>query len=257
MGKQFFVLILGILVLIACLYFVTAAPSGASLTPGANSTAPADPPGTISAYAGNLSEVTIYGVSTTSSWQGYFGNVTGTIELTDASNKSMYNWSQSSPSGEIYASNDSGVIWTNIQCLNFTANGTLCSSDAADQGGETSQCGINVSQLGDYYGVSETDVDGINQTFNKNNHLSFVTNSLSFSAGECSNAKLFNSTGDGSFDEVLLYSPDNKAVVYASLLKNNADGFDSKTHDFEMLVLENGHNGDASITNYYFYVEIQ
>jgi hypothetical protein len=257
MGKQIFVLILGLFVLIACFSLVIAAgPSGGTLTPQSNGTFQPDSPSALSAFAGNLTDVNIYGESSTQTWQGYYGNVTGYIQLADNNNKTFYNWSLASPSGEIYASNDSSVIWTNIACLNFTANGTLCAEDI-DYKGATSRCGINISLLNRDYNVASTDADGINQTFNRRDHASFITNSLSFTTGECSNSKMLNSTGDNSFDEVLLYSPDSKAVIYTALLKNNEDGFDAKTHDFEMLVLEDGHSGNVALINYYFYVEIQ
>jgi hypothetical protein len=256
MGKQIFIVILLILVIAASIGFIAAAPSGGTITSGANETAPVDPPSSISAYAGNVTLVNVYGSSTTQTWQGYFGNVTGVIELTDASNRTMYNWSSTSPTGEVYASNDSGVIWTNIQCLNFTANGTLCAEDSEYRGG-TSRCGINETLLDFYYNIGTTSVEGVNETFNRRDHTAFNTNALSFTLGECGNAKIYNSTGQGSFDEVLLYSPDSKAVVFASLLQNNGDGFDGSTHDFEMLVLDDGHGANVAITTYYFYVELQ
>lgn len=257
-NKEYLKLFFTIVILFLQIYTIYAAiPSGATnLTSISNTTALADFPESVSAVAGNVTEINIFGYSTTQSWQGYFGNVTGVIELTDGNNRTMFNWSSSSPRGEVYASNESGVIWTNIQCFNFTANGTNCNDDINNRGG-TSKCGMNLSQLEGSYNVDDEDIDGVNETFNRNDHELFYTNNLEFSAGECKNSKILNETGQGIFDEVLLWSPDSNAVVFTSLLKNNVFGFNGKSYDFEMLVLEDGHETDVDITNYYFYIELQ
>src|SRR3990167_1096282 len=74
-------------------------PSGGSLTPGTPETAPSDPAGSVNAQAGNVTELNIFGYSITQTWQGYFGNVSGTIILADANDKVMYNWSLASSEG--------------------------------------------------------------------------------------------------------------------------------------------------------------
>ena len=53
-----------------------------------------------------------------------------------------------------------------------------------------------------------------------------------------------------------MYEPTTYSVVFASLLNENVLGFDNNPHDFEMLVLENGHGTDTSPTTYYFYAAI-
>jgi hypothetical protein len=61
----------------------------------------------------------------------------------------------------------------------------------------------------------------------------------------------------GHFEEVLLYEPSSTSVVFTSLIEDNLLGFDQRTHDFEMMVLENGHKTDVSPTPYYFFVELE
>ena len=67
-------------------------PFGANYTEINSTRAPMDTAESIQALAGNVTEININGFSTTQSWQGYFGNVTGTIQLADASDNQMYNW---------------------------------------------------------------------------------------------------------------------------------------------------------------------
>ena len=81
--------------LISIVYAV--APFGASVTSGSPETAPADAAGAVPAQAGNITELMINGFSTTQSWQGFYGNVTGTIQLADADYDFLYNFTPPTP----------------------------------------------------------------------------------------------------------------------------------------------------------------
>ncbi len=222
------------------------------------------------AYAGNVSEIGITGTSITRSWQGYFGNISGTITLDDASNHTLYNWSLANPEGEIYASNGSNVDWTKIQCFNLTASGTSISTSTECNetliGGSTSLCGKNATELEIEFGIATDDVDGVNETFNytwstsKDGHDLFYVGSFEFSAGECAYTTIFGDTGegiDGEFEEILLWDPNQNNTIFTTLIEDNLLGFDNTPKDFQMIVLENGHGTDTATTNYWFYVEIE
>jgi hypothetical protein len=238
-------------------------PYGANYTEQDTETAPLDAPQGIPAQAGNVTELNIFGYSTTQSWQGYFGNVTGTIHLADSDDNIMYNWSLASPEGEIYASTNESLEWSNVQCFNFTATGTYLDDTA--QAGATSLYGKNLSQLEEEFGIEWDDVDGVNETFiygpnEADTHNLFYTANLEFSNGECQSTRIFSNAGKGEnnkFEEVLLYDPSTRSTIFTSLLNEDLLGFDSATHDFEMLVLEDGHETDTDVTNYYFYVELE
>jgi len=236
-------------------------PFGGAVTSLSNETAPSGVAGSHAAVAGNVTELNIEGFTTTQSWQGYFGNVTGTIQLADSGSKVLYNWSLASPEGEIYASTNNSISWANIQCFNFTADGTL--ADDSAQRGATSYYGTNLTQLESTFNIASDDVDGVNETFTLSGagtHDLFYTNSLEFSEGECMSTRVFSDAGSGEnnkFEEVLLYDPDTQSVVFAAILDEDILGYDGASHDFEMLVLEDGHNSDTSTTPYYFYVELQ
>ncbi len=211
-------------------------PFGATITPGTSDRAPMDAPDSDpNAIAGNVTELTVFGYSITQAWQGYFGEVTGTIQLADSSDNILYNWSLASPEGEIYASNASTINWASVDCYDEASN---------------------MSFFENMFGIETIDVDGINETFNLNDHTEFFTNNIQFTAGTCDNTKLYNSAGVGTFDEVLLVA-EGKKLVFTSILLEDADGFDGVTHDFEMVVLENGHGTDTDTTTYYFWVELE
>ena len=258
----------GLLIFLTSVFFVLIAvnavmasqPYGAGVTEERSETAPIDSAGNDSAIAGNVSELTIKSYTTTQSWQGYFGNVSGVIQLADANDKVMYNWSQTSPTGEVYSStNGTGIQWANIQCFNFTAMGNYTAESGT--GGTTNLYGTNLSQLESAFNVAWDDVDGVDETFTLigSGHDLFYTANKQFDIGECRNTRIYNASGvggDGQFEEVLLYEPVTTSVIFASILDENVLGFDSASHDFEMLVLEDGHGTDTSVTVYYFYAEL-
>jgi len=262
-------LLIGLVIYLTLLFslatFGAPDPSGAAVNPLKTGRGYGDVPNANGAMAGNATEIDITGDSITQSWQGYYGNVSGTITLDDASNYSMYNWTLASPEGEVYASNSSSVTWTNVQCFNFTALGNYTNyTEDAEQKGATNLYGKNLSMLETEFNISWDDMDGVNETFNFTQegdvHNQFYVGNLEFTAGECLFTRIFGDSGQGEndeFEEILLWDPDSNSTIFASLLENNVLGFDNTPKDFEMMVLENGNNGDTAITNYWFYIEIE
>ena len=238
MNKTYSIFLVAVLFLFG-ISFAVAIPNGASsVTEESSSTLSATSPENHSAIAGNLTELTIYGDSVTQSWQGYYGNVSGAIRLADSSGDPMYNWSLASPQGEIFASIADSITWTAIQCFNWATNGTTLESN---------------------YNIATTAADGVNETFSTTvGHEAFVVGTTSFAEDDCMGTRIFDSTGTGvdqNFEEVLLH--DGANTVFAALLEEDTTGFDDNPHDFEMIVLEDGHSGDTDTTPYFFYVELE
>lgn len=207
-----------------------------------STTAPISSPENNSAIAGNVTELTIFGTSPTQAWQGYFGNITGTIELADSADHVMYNWSLANPEGEVYASTENSIDWSNIACFDLAGNHTAVEG---------------------LFNISEDDVDGLNETFSDSKtHDTFYTNNVKFTAGDCPASYIYDNTGSGvpsHFQEVLMTDGSSATqIIFASIIEEaSVNGFDNKDHDFEMLVLENGHGTDLNTTPYYFYVELE
>jgi hypothetical protein len=216
-------------------------PFGANYTNVSSQRATPDDPAQIAAIAGNVTEINIEGFTTTQSWQGYFGNVSGTIQLADADDNQMYNWTLASPQGEVYASTSNSIDWANIACFDLAGNH---------------------SALESAFSIESDDVDGVNETFSDTwDHDLFYTNNIEFSANECAATSIFDSTGqsvDNNFEEVLLTDQSAQTqVIFTSILDEDILGFDGRSHDFQMLVLEDGHGTDTATTPYYFYVELE
>jgi len=236
--KVFFVfLIISVLVFVVIApKFVLAAgvPNGATITPQSNKTAGTGTAGEHAAIAGNLTELVVTGFTSTQSWQGYYGNVSGTIQLADGSSNVFYNWSQANAEGEILASNTSSVQWSTISCFDMATR-----KDSVEG----------------TYNIGATDVDGLNETFSGNTHPAFTVAAASFGLDTCNATKVFGPNAAATFTEVLLDDGLNN-IVFASLLADDTVGFDNAPHDFEMLVLEDGHGTDVVAVTYYFFVEL-
>jgi hypothetical protein len=257
------------LVILFLISFVAAIrPTGSAISKISSTRAPADVAQSVTAQAGNMTELNIVGYSTTQTWQGYFGNVTGTIQLADSNDDVLYNWTLANPQGEIYASIEGSVDWSSIMCFNFTADNKRASDNL--NVGNTSLYGMNLAALETAYGIASDDVDGVDETFSLlgtheygqgYKHSQFYSNSLDFEEGECPSTHLRGNNGtinDANFEEVLLYDATNQQPIFASLLEEGSiSGFDGKDRDFEMLVIEDGHGTDTVTTPYYFYVELQ
>ncbi|MGV8086781.1 MAG: hypothetical protein ACP5N1_04065 [Candidatus Woesearchaeota archaeon] len=193
----------------------------------------------ISAIAGNVTEINFNANTITNTWQGYFGNITGSIVLGNSNNQTLYNWNLSSPTGEIYATRNSDVpAWGSIACANQ----------------------VQINSEDTLLGVNQTiDQDSVNITFiNSTPFDSFFVGSININSTQnCRAVNLYNGTGASSedFQEVLLH--DGTAMVYTAIITQDSLGFDNRTHDFQMLVGEDGHRGNSDPIPYYFYLELQ
>lgn len=205
---------------------------------------------TLEAVAGNVTQLTVDGLTVTQTWQGYYGNVTGTVTLDDANNNTMYDWSLASPEGEIYAS-QAQVTWTsgNVKCYDLELSDVGYSDH------------VTLSELETSLGLASDDIDGVNETFTEG------TTYDDFYVGEyhintaCPETQTYNGSetkDSSSFQEVLLYDNTSNEIVYTAILEEvEPTGFNDQPWDFQMLVGEDGHNGDTSTTTYYFYVELE
>ena len=218
------------------LYAISAQPYGGNVTAGESSRFNASIAPTMAyAQAGNVTQLSIDGTALTTSWQGFYGNVTGTLILGDANGNKFYTWGNlSSPSGEVYASRSNSVTWASIDCASIA----------------------NITAEQTYLGQTAADPDSVTNTYTLTSHPSFLVGATNLTG--CYSTKAYNSSGvqGNGFWQVLLDDKTNS--VYTTLLDNNPEtGFNNKPWDFQLLVGENGKVGNEAATPYYFYVELQ
>ena len=196
----------------------------------------------VQAQAGNVTQLSINTTKITNNWQGYYGNISGSITLDDASGNTMYDWSADDFSviGEIYAANQSIADWNDVICVNLAGTGINGVS------------GINVTRLEDMYGIQPSEVDGLDETFLGTEDIIIGTNTLS----ACPSTHTYQSDSPQSnyWNETLITENATGTVIFASKVDDNTVGFDGNTWDFQMLVAEDG--GTAGSTSYWFYVEL-
>ena len=226
---------------------VLADPSGPDgIARGDSERGPSADPIEVEAQAGNVTALTINATRITKRWQGYYGNITGTITLDDADNNTLYDWKMASPEGEIYAVNASAVSWPDVFCFNFSNNKSQ---------GQSNLQKFNGTDLEGSLGIGPTDGDGVDETFNRTFTGTFQVGSKTInSESGCSLVSLnVNDVADElNFNETIL--TDNNSVIYTTLLEQDKTGFQGSTLDFQMIV---GENGDVSgPSTYYFYVEL-
>ncbi|MBW2972299.1 hypothetical protein KY359_04655 [Candidatus Woesearchaeota archaeon] len=204
---------------------------------------------TVQALAGNVTQLSINGNTVTQTWQAYYGNVSGTILLDDALNNTIYNWAVASPEGEIYAS-ESPIDFThgNVFCYDFNA------TDSGYPAFNT------LSEYEALLGLDSDDADGIDETFTEGTNYDVFYVGSYYVNSTCPTTQMYdqNEVQDpDKFQEVLLYDNTSNRMVYTAILEQDAQGFKGEYWDFEMIVGENGHDGDTTTTTYYFYVELE
>ena len=192
-------------------------------------------------------------------WKAYVGNVTGTLVLDDASDNTLFSWSLTSVTGEVYATRASGNInWSGINCTwirEGSRNYTLSNRSAEE---------VENAALSHTFKN-----DNITATFSKANHTSITTGSVIIGKDECFSvqtyqrdaAQVFSDSANANFTQVILYdgafNTTNGNVVYETKIESDITGYrPDSTYDFQMIVPENGAVGFSSSTAYYFYVEL-
>jgi hypothetical protein len=225
-----------------------AQPQGpSSVARGPSERAPQDAATQVQAEAGNVTSLQIVATKITSRWQGFYGNITGNISLGDSSSNTMYNWMETAPRGEIYASNGSTTpVWSEVFCFNFSNN--LGPGQPIVQR-------FNGTGLENTLGLGPLDADGVDETFNRTFTGSFqVAGNTIDSTDSCRTVALNVNGGyqEQRFEEVLL--TDNHSIIYTSIIENSQTGFQGAPVDFQLIVGENGDTPEP--TNYYLYVEL-
>ncbi len=267
--KGFSLSFLIVLSVLAFSVFVYAAPSGPTAVVVGNSTKNATAPailnttinGTISP-GGYIFITRLTSLQQNTRWKGYVGNVTGTLTLDDANDNTLFQWTLTTVTGEVYATRASGSInWSGVNCT-WIADDKRNASQGASSNRTPEH---NENQL-----LSHTNKDdNITKTFQYQNHSSIIVGSVVIGKNECFSvqtwqrdaAQTFSDSDNANFTEVLLYdgafNRTNGNIIYETKIENDPVGYRSdSTYDFQMIVPESGAPGFTSSNAYYFYVEL-
>lgn len=258
MKTNVYIAIFLLLLSLAAVYVFAAVPEGPTqITVAASSRRTATPKTNISAIAGNVTQLTIQGTSTSQFWQGYYGNVSGLLSLETSAGRRLYAWTVANPQGEIYATEGAASVprWGqtsqqgNISCWNYTKGQSSTDGPFIYYGeyeGWDDLTGAE-SAAGETWpftamGVRQNSVDSLNNTFQRNTNRPFP----SFYVGNqyingtdnfhlCPSLALYNSTNQsqygggeptstggaaagGNYQEVLLYDSSNFYIIYTAII---------------------------------------
>ena len=191
-------------------------------------------PYALDAQAGNVTELSIHATSVSRFWAGYYGNISGTIVLSNANNASLYEWNATNAHGQIYAARNDTLQWDSVNC----ANDALVAQEEADMNMGSSP-------------------ERINLTFQYQSHPEFYVGSNPITQDTCKSTNLYDNTGfqTDSFFQILLQ--EGSTAIYTTIISPETIGYDGNTYDFQMIVPEDGSLGNTDTTTYYFYVEIE
>ncbi len=207
----------------------------------------------VDALAGNITELTLTAISQTRAWQGYFGNVSGTITLDDANNYTFYNWSAAEPRGYIYATLVSAGVpsWLNVQCFDEANNASLFDTS---------------------YGINSDDYDNVTNTYNTtlaDPNIAQTVYIVNNSFANCPATTIWQNDAyqSGNFVNYLMYDSSavqgNQSWVFGTIIENKNVGnktdipcYNGQLCDFQLLVGENGHGTDTAVTPYYIWVDL-
>jgi hypothetical protein len=191
--------------------------------------------GAIEVQEGNVSVLMINSMEISKSWQGCYGVVSGKMMLKDSSESTFYDWNFSSPKGQVYA----------VRVASPDFSGIKCATPAE----------IANEEL--FIGQNATDPDSVRNTFNKSTHPEFFVGNVQIQANSCNATNLYvnSESQDTTFFEVLM-SDSLSNTIYTGLMNGSSLGFNNQPADFQMIIGDDGHNGDAQVTQYYFFIEI-
>ena len=217
---------------------VVALPVGPTILYNSTTNATARPAATITTAGGTFTTLVLNTTAQTYRWKAYVGNVSGKLTLDDATNKSIFDWTVTSVTGEIYATRSNAAIdWAGVECAD---NSLIDSEDA-------------------YMNMSMASPDTINRTFNNTMHKTFFVGTNKIQNSTCRaiatyvNGAPQTPSENAVFQEILLKDTSSN-LIYATLVNSSTNGYNNQRYDFQMILAENEYH--STPTNYYLYVEL-
>lgn len=206
---------------------VSALSEGATtVTEGTQSESGGDTALSDNAEGGYINSLDIGGSTQTSMWQGYYGNVTGSLTLEDSSGNSMTTWTYDDKGGEVFATTNQTADFTSIAAQNAAGADSLLA-----------------------YMDDSTMSDSVADTFASGSHSAIEIGRTTITADAADLITL-----NTNFTEVIL-KDDADSLIWTAIINPNKNGFDGAPHDFQMIVPEDN-AGTSAVTAYYFFLEL-
>jgi hypothetical protein len=230
---------------IALLLFITIASSAAvlavpegldNITAISSETRTAKGGAPITAQGGNITKLNISVISQTIAWQGFAGNITNSgLVLDDSSGDRFYSWNLTNISGEIYASRNASLYWSNIYPQNVCAVDEFLTGRGSDRTSRTFTASANT--------------------------INFSVGTIAINSSSACSAKPYvngsKQTTTNFFENLILSTSTGalNSTIYTGILQaDGTAGFDQGYYNFQLLVPVNKTTG---FTTYYLYAELE
>ncbi len=217
-------------VLMALPLAMAATPGGASIvgTVTDNGEYPSSTVGTIDVDSGNIYLANLTAEQSTYHWAGVYGNATGKLILGDSSSNKMYEWD--AVAKYVYFDDDNSITWGSLQA-------------------------VTCSDVEGVYGFLSGASDSCSNTFTgTNNYDSAVTSDAVTGA---ITAQTYDGTstaywktmaiGDGGTTDIVFVAEADSAYHSA---------YDGTVANYQVILPEDGSNGDTTTTTYYMWIEL-
>jgi len=234
-------LTISLLIILGISVVHAAIPNGPiSITHISNSTSTSSGVGTLRSGddGGYITTVLLDTLQQNYGWKAYVGNITGKLTLDDAGGQTIYDWTLTTVSANVYISRNDTVQWSSLSCA---ARSVIEAEDV-------------------FIGKSAASDESINKTFNGTTHKAFTVAGVTISQSTCPAIATFvndaaQSSGVNNLFQEILLSDSNGNLIYTTRAETGgAIGYDENTYDFQVIVPDD--ETPSTITNYYFYVEI-
>ena len=230
--------------------FVTGDPTGATVSYHSNSSKNASAAGSRTDNKGTITTVNLDSFQQNIKWKAYVGNVPSSFVLDDEDDYSIYEWTITSFTGQVYIVRNGTVDWSNVNCSNSTHKEN---EDTA-------------------LGHTVTSSDSVNSTFITLGHKTFTIGTNSIPADDCYGTATYvndssqTASSTTPFTEVLLYDSTYNNTLYTTFVENDFSSYRddgapgdvlgyNHTYDFQAIVPETGNPSDPALL-YYFYLEL-
>ncbi|MBN1275842.1 hypothetical protein JXA12_06165 [Candidatus Woesearchaeota archaeon] len=195
-----------------------------TMTFGANETQAALTQQILTANGGNITNMNVTQNIQTMKWQGYYGNVTNSLQLAGASG-TFYEWTTTG-TGWILLANSSSVSW-----------GSLLLAGAAHAAEEDTFLGLSAG------------LDNVSSTLNETNGADITINGVTISAG-ATLALQTESNGGTKWETSLLRSGTNK--IYAGTVNSGNQAYNGVSADYQLMVPVSS----TGVRTYYLYAAL-
>lgn len=218
-------ILLGVILVISlsAIAFATE-PDGATVSVGTPQHKNDTLPGNVTADGGNITQVNLTGEVSTTAWQGFYGQVTGSITLEDNTGDVLYSWNVTNASGEVLASRNSTINFATVAGVqNCTVDETL----------------------------TGTGTDRVNNTFT-NGTVDFEIAGVSITAACNTFTYVANATQTNRYQEIILNAT-GVTSIYVTKINDSTTSFDGTLQDYQMIVPD---FSNTTTSTYFFFVEI-